>query len=480
VSIGGAIASMSSSQPTLPRHFGLLHATALNISMIVGAGVFITIPLMLKELPGPAALLAWVAAGVLMVADGLVWSELAAMMPGSGGSYRYLLEAFGPKRWGRLMAFLFVWQFLISGPLEIASALIAMATFSNGLHPAFKTWNQRWTWDLKWLDVGITLSPARLLALCVGIMIVALLYRRATTLGRLTVAVTVGVIAIIGWILVDGLLHFHLDKLTALPVENEATGWLGGLGKATILAMYAYLGYYNICYVGDEVREPGKTIPKAILLSALTVSVLFVGVHLAMLGTVSWTDIPTSKEGLDDYNLPAEFARQLHGPWAAGLMSLLLMGSCFASAFAGLLGYSRIPYGAARYGHFFRSFAAVHPTLRIPHVSLLAVGALTLMWTFFDLEAVIAALLTLRILEQFVLQIVGVMLLRATQPDRPRPYRIWLYPLPCLIALAGWLYLYASSDWLFICIGAVTLTAGVVAFLVWSAWARTWPFASAT
>lgn len=270
---------MSSLQPTLPRHLGLLHATALNISMVVGAGVFITIPLLLKELPGPAALLGWVAAGILMVADGLVWSELGAMMPGSGGSYRYLLEAYGPKRWGRLMAFLFVWQFLISGPLEVGSALIAMATFSNGLHPDFKAFNQRWTWEFKWAEVGITVNPARLLALIVGIVIIALLYRRATSLGRLTVVVTAGVMAIIGWILIDGLLHFDLETFTATPVNtgSDAWGFVGGLGKAMILAMYAYLGYYNVCYLGDEVREPGTTIPQAILISALTVCVLFVG-----------------------------------------------------------------------------------------------------------------------------------------------------------------------------------------------------------
>src|SRR5260370_26847761 len=163
--------------------------------------------------------------------------------------------------------------------------------------------------------------------------------------------------------------------------------------------MYAYLGYYNVCYLGDEVREPGTTIPQAILIRAWGVCVLFVGVHLAMLGTVDWTAIPIASEKLDDYSLPAVFADELHGPWAAGLMSLLLMGSCFASAFAGLLAYSRIPYGAAHYGHFFRAFERVHPTYGIPHVSLVAVGALTLAWTFFDLEAVIAALVTLRILE---------------------------------------------------------------------------------
>src|SRR5438477_1425370 len=102
--------------PGLHRHFGLVQATALNITMIVGAGVFVTIPYMLLKLPGPYALLGWLGAGLLILVDGLIWSELGAMMPGSGGSYLYLLEAFGRHRWGRLAAFLFIWQFLISGP----------------------------------------------------------------------------------------------------------------------------------------------------------------------------------------------------------------------------------------------------------------------------------------------------------------------------------------------------------------------------
>src|SRR5712691_5305481 len=156
---------------SLPRHLGLLQASALNISMIVGAGVFVTIPLMLKELPGPYALLGWLAGGVLMLADGLVWSELGAMMPGSGGSYRYLLEAYGPKRWGRLMAFLFVWQFLISGPLEVGSGFAAIAQFSTDLSPGFDKYNTsvKAEWTLyEWVDAkgdkqSLTMSfrPAR-------------------------------------------------------------------------------------------------------------------------------------------------------------------------------------------------------------------------------------------------------------------------------------------------------------------------------
>jgi amino acid transporter len=469
--------------PGLHRHFGLLHATALNISMIVGAGVFVTIPLMLGELPGPYALLGWLAAGGLMLADGLIWSELGANLPGSGGSYLYLLEAYGRKRWGRLMAFLFVWQFLLSGPLELASGLIAMAVFCTALTPEFKSFNEDWTWQLQfWPDqnLAVSIGPARLIALGAGVLIVALLYQRITRLGYLTVTIWVGVLAVIAWILVEGLLHF--DAAVAFDFSAAAASWpddfARGLGAAMVLAMYSYLGYYNICYLGDEVREPARTIPRAIMLSAAAVLVLFVGLHLAMLGTVSWRQVPTRPPDVDDFSLPAEFMRRLHGDWAAALVTLLLVWSCFGSAFAGLLGYSRIPYGAARYGHFFAGLGRVHPQHQIPHLSLLLVGGLMLFWSLFDLENVIKALITTRILEQFVAQVVGVMLLRQRQPTGVKPYRMWLYPLPCALALVGWLYLYWAAGMLFIGLGLATLLAGVLAFFLWSWRTREWPFSS--
>jgi amino acid transporter len=205
--------------------------------------------------------------------------------------------------------------------------------------------------------------------------------------------------------------------------------------------------------------------------------VLFAGLHLAMLGTVSWQDVPPDEKDLDNYNLPAVFMQRLHGEGAAALVTVLLIWSCFGSVFAGLLGYSRIPYGAARCGHFFRAFARLHPVRQMPHFSLLLVGGLTLFWTFFDLQSVINALITTRILEQFVAQIVGLMLWRRWAPERPRPYRMWLYPLPCLLALAGWLYVYASAELPFVVLGLATLLTGVMVFLMWSRLAGHWPFA---
>lgn len=468
---------------SLQRQFGLVQATALNVTTIVGAGVFITIPLMLEILPGPYALLGWLAAGVLVLLDSLIWSELGAMLPGSGGSYLYLLECYGRERWGRLLAFLFIWQFLLSGPLEIASGLIAMDSFSQSLSPEFQEFNRAHTHKiLLWQGaepgdvMDMTISPARLGCVAVGVVILFLLYRRVTVLARFTVLLWLGVLGVIAWICIEGFLHFNAARAFDFG-QAKPTNLGQALGETMILALYSYLGYYNICYVGEEVRDPGRTIPRAIVFSAVLVCILFAAVHLAMLGTVPWREALSGREHWkDEYSLPGDFMGRIHGRWAVQLITVLLMGSCFGSAFAGLLGYSRIPYGAARAGHFFEAVARVHPRHLIPHVSLLLVGGLTLFWSFFDLQLVISALITTRILVQFVAQIVGLFLLRRAHPEWVRPFRIWLAPLPCGLALVGWLYVFVASGWKFVVPSLLTMLAGVAAFLLWSWRLRTWPF----
>jgi amino acid transporter len=460
----------------LQRHFGLLHATALNVTFVVGAGVFITIPLMLGKLPGPYALLGWLAAGLLILADGLVWSELAATFPGSGGSYLYLLECFGRQRWGRLMAFLFIWQFLISGPLEVASGLIAMAIFAEAIDPNFTKWNEQLTARLELSteqDLAISIGPARIGMVLIGIFILFLLYRRITSLGKLTITFWLGVLGVIGWILIEGGLRFDADK--AFDFSGKAssfpTHFGAGLGEAMILAMYSYLGYYSVCYIGDEVHNPARTIPRSIILSTLLICLLFVGLHLAMLGTLSWKEVPVK-----EFSLPAMFMERIHGRWAVILVSALLLWTCIGSSFAALLAYARIPYGASRYGHFFAVLGRVHPVHHIPHIALLLVGGLTLFWSFFDLQNVINALFATRILQQFVGQAGGLLLLRRLHPEKVRPYKMMLYPLPCFLALAGWLYLYWATGWLYMVLGLATLLLGAGAFLLWSWRTGGWPF----
>jgi basic amino acid/polyamine antiporter, APA family len=464
----------------LARGLGFWEATAINVAQIVGAGVFATIPLILGVLPGAYALLAWLVAGVLIVCDGMIWAELGAAMPAAGGSYHYLLESFGRSRWGRLMAFLFVWQILISGPLEVASGLVAASQFSTAIDSDFKKWDEERTVrfdvvienapkpeDQK--KVGVVFGPSRLIGLALGVLILILLYRRVTTLGRLSVIFVIGVLCILGWVLVEGAMRF--DPKLAFDTSQPPPNLRLALGAGMGFAIYSYFGYYNVCYLGGEVRDPTRTIPRAILTSAVVVVVLFTLTHLAITGVVPWQEAAREKD-----NLTAEFMRRIHGPWAASLVTVMLVGSCFASCFSGTLGYSRVPFAAARDGNFFRWFGSVHPRLQIPHRSLLLIGGMILFWSFFSLEAIIFALIVTRILEQFVAQVFAVILLRNLQPDRPRPWRMWLYPLPCVVALAGWQFVYFGSGWLYIVIGAVTLLVGLVVFLVRARIRGEWPF----
>lgn len=469
--------------PTLDRGLGLGQATAVNITQIVGAGVFATIPLILGVLPGPYALLAWLVAGVLILFDSLIWAELGAALPAAGGSYHFLLESFGRSRWGRLMAFLFVWQILISGPLEVGTGLVAAAQFSTAFS-SVKEFDDKYTRTLEVVvidsevpaerkSIVMAFGPTRLFGFALGVAIIALLYRRVTTLGKLSVVFLIGVFSILGWVLVEGALRFDPAVAfdTTLADSERPDHWGLALGAGMALAIFSYLGYYNVCYLGAEVRDPSRNIPRSILLSALIVVVLFTLVHLAFVGVIPWREAKQETN-----NLTAAFMDRLHGAWARDVVTVLLIGSVFASCFSGMLGYSRVPYAAAREGHFFRWFAAVHPRLHIPHRALLLIGAMVLFWSFFSLGDIINALIATRILEQFVAQVFGVIMLRHLQPDRPRPWRMWLYPLPCLIALVGWLFVYISTGTLFIAIGAATLVAGFLVFLVWAARRGEWPF----
>jgi amino acid transporter len=471
--------SATPTDPLLARSFGLWQATAINITQVVGAGVFVTIPLILIALPGAYGLLAWLVAGVLVLADGMIWGELGAALPAAGGSYHFLLECYGRRTWGRLMAFLFVWQILVSGPLEVGSGLVAIAQFSTALSPAFKTFDEAHSLHYEIpispeQTLGVAFGPARGVGFAAGVLILVLLNRRVAVLGRLSVIFLIAVLGVIAWVLVEGAVRFDpaLAFDTSFSDAERPANFAAALGAGMGLAVYAYLGYYNVCYLGAEVRDPGRTIPRSILLSTLSVVLLFALVHLAMTGAMPWRDVVAARE-----NPTAELMARAHGPWAAAAVAVCLIGSTFASAFSGALGYSRVPFAAARGGHFFRWFRAVHPRHLIPHRSLLLIGGMVLFWSFFSLDAIISALIATRILEQFVAQAIAVVLLRRTRPARPLPWRMWLYPLPCAVAIVGWLFVYAGTGRLYIAMGAGTLVVGLVAFLIWSRLQHTWPFA---
>lgn len=449
--------------PAPRRGLGLLAATALNMTNMIGVGPFITIPLLMSAMGGPQALLGWLAALALVVCDGMVWSELGAAMPGPGGSFHYLREAFGPRRFGRLAAFLFVWQFVLSGPLEIASGYIGFADYAG------------YVWR------GLTRAQGLALVAAVGALNVALLYRRIHSVARLTVLLWAGTLVTVLAVVVTGAAHF--DPRLAFDVPAGAftfnTGFFLGLGAATRVGVYDYLGYYDVCYLGDEVRDPGRVIPRSILISTAAVAAIYLGINLSIIGVVPWREFVPAGAHPGSNFVVSLFMQRVYGPRVATAFTLLVLWTTFGSVFALLLGYSRVPAAAADDGYFFRVFGRRHPTGGFPHVSLLVVGAIAVVAAFFPLGTVIDALLVTRILVQFVGQACGLVVLRRRAPTMPRPYRMWLYPVPALLALVGWLFVFATTDRQVILFGLEVLALGGAAFLAWSRRTGGWPFGEA-
>jgi amino acid transporter len=447
-------------QPQLPRRFGLLSATALNMTNMIGVGPFITIPLLMSALGGPQAMLGWIVALVIVICDGMVWSELGAAMPSSGGSFHYLREAFGRARLGRLMAFLFVWQFVLSGPLEIASGYIGFAQYAS------------YIWK------GLTRPGVIALVTVVGLVNIALLYRRINSIAKITISLWIGTLVTVIAVIVTGAMHFNSRIAFDFPpgAFNFSVGFFLGLGAASRIGIYDYLGYYDVCYIGDEVRDPGRVIPRSILISTAAVAVIYLGINLSIIGVVPWREFVPADAHPESNFIVSIFMQKMYGTGVATIFTLLVLWTAFGSVFALLLGYSRIPFAAAESGYFFRAFGRLHPTKDFPYISLLVLGAISIVAGFFSLDTVIDALIVTRILVQFMGQVVGLMLLRRKAPDMPRPYRMWLYPVPALVALLGWIFVFATTQIQVILFGVGVLAMGCVAFLLWSWNTKRWPF----
>jgi len=475
-----------SSQPAgLIRGVGLGSATALNMIDMIGVGPFITIPLIVSAMGGPQAMLGWILGAIFAMCDGLVWAELGAAMPGSGGSYRYLREIYGPNRLGRLISFLFIWQLSFSAPLSVASGSIGLAGYASYFWPALEHQYAVHDWSLQVpvlgsLQLRWLISGATFLAVGVVILAVILLYRKITSIGWMSKLLLVGVIGTIGWIIVAGLSHFDAALAFSFPPDAFALshGFFLGLGSAMLVAAYDYWGYYNVCFLGGEIKDPGKTIPRALLLSILLVGCLYVVMNVSILGVVPWQEIIQSGQSNNRLYVVSIFMQRIYGPWAAYLVTALVMWTAFASVFSLMLGYSRVPYAAALDGNYFRALARVHPQHHFPHVSLLALGGVALLFCFFSLADVIAALVVIRIMLQFLVQAVGVIVLRIRRPDLPRPFRMWLYPAPALVASFGFLYiLIARKNFLKeIRYAIVLLLVGLAIYLVRAWRGREWPF----
>ncbi len=431
--------NMINSSPKLDRGLSLFQATTINMIDMVGIGPFIVLPMVIKIMGGPQFIFAWLAGAILSLIDGMVWSELGAANPKAGGSYNFLKEAYG-KKWGKMLSFLFVWQTVLLSPLVAASGAIGFAQYCTFLFP-------------------FTPIEQKMISGCLIILLVLLLYRKIHTIGNISVVLWIAVTITISWIIFAGATHqtIHNDWLPEKDFSLQL--FFVALGQASVKTIYSYLGYYNVCHLGGEIKNPGRNIPRSIFISVIGISILYVAMNISVVSVIPW------QEAQNSVFIVSTFIERIYGHGAALLATALVLLVAFASLFAVLLGYSRIPYAAAMDGMFFPAFARLHPKKHFPHISLLFLGSLAFVFSLlFKLSTVISAILAMRIIIQFIGQAVGVILLRKRNGTKNLPYKMALYPLPVILAIIIWFLIFLSTGKVMVLYASIIISSGLIVF----------------
>lgn len=445
------------------KKLGLVQSISVNMAMMVGVGPFITIPIFVGKMGGPHALVAWLIGATIAICDGMVWAELAGAFPGAGGTFHFYDKAYGQSRIGRLMKFMFVWQFLFSAPLELASGALGFALYLGYLIPGLDDVLTTWPWSIK---------VHHLVASGVMIFVLLLAWRDVKAAGRLMVVLWLGMLVTVGLMIfgcasqADSTLISQAGREFKSAVGDLSAGdfrlWLG-VGGALAIAMYDFLGYYQICYMGEEVEHPERTIPKSILISVLLIATLYFSMNLSLFAVMPWQDVARSE------HIASDAFEKLYGSWAGQAMTGFILWTSLAATYSAILGYSRVPYAAARTGHFFRPFAQLHANHGFPHKSLIFLGIIAVLACLANLESVIAALLTSRILIQFLGQIVTVFYVRRSpELAAHQKFRMPFFPIPAVIAFMGWTAVFVTSDWPALIYGSLSLVLGLIAFVAWN------------
>ena len=434
------------------RSIGVFSGTTINMTQMCGIGPFITIPIMVAAMGGPQAVVGWVAGAILAMADGLVWAELGAAMPGSGGTYVYLREAF-QYRTGKLMPFLFIWTMLLAIPLLMSTGIIGMAEYLGFFFPNLGWW------------------PVHLISVAATAIVTWLLYRRIESVRTITVALWVIMLVSVIGVAAAGFSNFNASFAFTYPAGAFGGHFFVGLGAGLIIGIYDYLGYNTTAYIGDELRNPGRTMPRSIIISVIAMMIVYLLLNISVLGVAPWQEIAQSK------SVASLVVERSWGHLAAAVMTVLIIITAFASVYTGLLGGSRVPFQAAHDKVFLSVFGRLHEKHGFPHIALITMGVVTAIGTFFDLTDVINMLLTALIIVQSIAQIAALVTLRKRQPNLARPYRQWLYPVPCVIALLGWIYVYFSASTISLVLSGVWIVAGLAVFTVWAKLNQSWPFA---
>jgi len=425
------------------RKINLLQATSINMIDMVGIGPFVVMPFVVARFDNGLFLWAWVFGAFTALVDAMTWSELGAKYPLAGGTYNFHRIAFGQKG-GKLMSFLFVWQTSIQAPLVVASAAIGFAQYLTFLVP-LEFWQQ------KMVSGGLV------------ILVFLLLYRKIETIGKISVVMGSIVVLTIIWIISSGLMA-QQQPVKILPTGTESfftLAFWAAIGNASVKTVYAYLGYYNVCHLGGEIKNPEKNIPRSIFISIFGITTLYLLMNISVMSVIPWQAV-----NANDRYLVSSFMEIIYGHQAGVIITVLILCIAFSSLFAVVLGYSRVPYAAAVDGNFFKQFAKLHPTKNFPHISLIFLCGLGFIFSLFmRLGDVISSILAMRIVVQFIAQGVGVGLLRKRFGTKDLPFKIWLFPIPVIISIGIWIFLFISTEW-FALWGSLIAVVGVAFYFL--------------
>ncbi|MEO6838668.1 MAG: amino acid permease, partial [Ginsengibacter sp.] len=245
------------------------------------------------------------------------------------------------------------------------------------------------------------------------------------------------------------------------------------IGFASVKSVYSYLGYYNVCHLGSEIKNPSKNIPRSMFISIIGVAFLYFFMNVSVVSVIPW------QQAKDSGFVISEFMEVLLGHNAAIIVTCLILWVAFASVFSATLGYSRIPYAAAADGEFFQIFAKLHPTKNFPYISLLFLGGIAFIFSMFlKLSEVISAILAMRIMIQFIGQAIGLLILRRKRSAEEFPYKMPLFPLPVLLAIAMWLFILISTGSKLMFWGLIVIFLGTIVYFIKARVQKEWPFST--
>lgn len=402
----------------LKRDLGLAAALAIVIGTVIGSGIF-RVPQTMINSVGTVQMvfLVWVVGGALSLAGALTYAELAAAMPGAGGEYVYLTEAWGPV-WG----FLYSWtQMWVAKSGSIATLATAFFEYTAHFIPQF---------ERIWFVLGpFPIKYGQIFALVLILVLGLVNYFGVRFGGGVQVAMTAIKVGLIAFVILAGILYAHPATASAAPpnVPPLATGFVAAL----VAALWAYDGWNNVGMVASEVRNPSRNLPLSLILGTSLVIGIYILANWAYFRVLTPAEVGAHKL------VAAEMMQRIQGPAGAALVSIAAMISIFAALNGSILTGARVPYAAARDGLFFAAAARVHPVFRTPGVSILMMSGwaalLVLSGKYDDLfNFVIFGSWIL-----YAMAAASVFVLRRKRPDLVRPYKTLGYPVVPILFLIG-------------------------------------------